>query len=273
MLKSITGAVLNINQITAEIILGIPPITIQTKVHSIKHFLKVNNKPVQNDKYKEFLNTTYNQMTKEPKTIYSKYKDVFSFLDWKMARHPSHFNTNDCTIIRSKQYNQFTNLSVQSCTYTQNMIKLYTETVLWQRSLRNQFQLEGYPTPPKPSCEKMPIPRNTSREKEVQLMSLFYKNNLLNQSLYNLSRVPSPLCTYCHQEEETADHLLFRCEGIEEQLRIRAMKTYKDALNLSGRDPEPDSYIGLLSACKDEHFIKSCIDILHCVNIKVTVEL
>lgn len=153
------------------------------------------------------------------------------------------------------------------------MMKQYTESVLWHSSLRNQFQLEGYPTPPKPSCDKMPIPRNTSREKEVQLMSLFYKNNLLNQSLYNLSRVPSPLCSYCHQEEETADHLLFRCEFIEEQLRLRARITYKEALNLSDNDAEPDVYIGLLSACKDEHFIKSCIDVLSCVNIKVTVEL
>ena len=66
ILKSITGAVLNVSQIVAEIILGIPPIVIQTKVNSIKHFLKINNKPVQNDVYSEFLEAAYNQDTREP---------------------------------------------------------------------------------------------------------------------------------------------------------------------------------------------------------------
>jgi exonuclease III len=273
MLKSITGAVLNIKQSTAEIILGLPPIAIQTKVHHIKHFLKIINTPVQNDKYKEFISTTYNHLTKEPSLLYNRFKDIFKFLEWKLKQHPSHFRMEDQAIVTSKNFNEFQHLSQKACTYTQKMMQQYTELVLWSSSMRNQFQLEGYPTPPKASCNTIPIPRNTPRKTEVQLLSLFYKNNLLNQSLYNLSRVPSPLCPYCGEEEETADHLLFRCDHVEEELRQNARDTYKHALNIGDRDTDPDIHIGLLSACKSDEFINSCIDIINCLDIRVTIEL
>ena len=208
ILKSTTGAVLNINQNIAELILGIPPIPIQTKVNCIKHLLKINNQPIQNDIYKEFLGTAYNPLTREPKSIHIKFKDVFNFLDWKIKHYPTHFNLDDTNIVRAKQLCQFNQLSANCCTYSQNMMKRYTESMLWASSLKNQFQIDGYQLSPTPSCEMIPLPQNTSRIHEVQFMSLLYKNNLLNQSLYNLSKVPSPMCSYCNQEEETADHLL-----------------------------------------------------------------
>ena len=43
IMKSVIGAVLNINHNIAELILGLPPIHIQTQVNSIKHFLKIIN--------------------------------------------------------------------------------------------------------------------------------------------------------------------------------------------------------------------------------------
>ena len=273
MLKSISGAVLNIKQSTAEMILGLPPIAIQSKVHHIKHFLKIINNPVQNDRYKQFIFTTYNHLTKEPSLLYSRFKDIFKFLEWKLIQTPSHFSNEDQAIINSNSYNEFQHLSQKSCSYTQNMMQKYTEEILWSSSLRNQFQLEGYPTPPIASCNTIPIPRNTPRKTEVQLLSLFYKNSLLNQSLYNISRVPSPLCSYCDQEEETADHLLFRCVHVEEQLRRNARNTYKQALNLEDQDAEPDTHIGLLTACKSRDFILACINIINCIDIRVTFEL
>ena len=66
ILKSVTGAVLNIGQNIAEFLLGIPPIKVQTQINSIKHFLKIVNKPVQHDQYKEFLHTTYDYENKMP---------------------------------------------------------------------------------------------------------------------------------------------------------------------------------------------------------------
>ena len=273
ILKSITGAVLNVSLNVAEVILGIPPITIQTKVNCIKHFLKLINNPVQNDRYKEFLATTYNDVTKSPITIHNKFKDMFAFLEWKMKLFPSHFNTDDKDIVTAKLYKHFYKLSEKSCTYSKEMMNQYTESVLWKSALKNQFQLDGYPIAPNPSCDILPIPSNTSRETEIQLMSLLYKNNLLNNSLYKLSKVPSPLCSFCAQEEETADHILFRCASVEEELRNRAYTNYRLANKLSEGEVEADSYIGLLNASRDKTFICSCIDILSGLNLKVTVDL
>ena len=59
IIKAVTGAVLNIKLNVAEVIVGIPPITIQTKVNSIKHFLKLVIKPVPQDRFREFITTNY----------------------------------------------------------------------------------------------------------------------------------------------------------------------------------------------------------------------
>ena len=74
------------------------------------------------------------------------------------------------------------------------MMKKFTETVLWAASVRNQFQIEGYQTAPQPSCDIIPVPINTPRKREVQLMALLYKNNILNQSLYNILAKYPLLC-------------------------------------------------------------------------------
>ena len=273
ILKSTIGAVLNISQNIAELILGIPPIPIQTKVNSIKHVLKLNNKPVQNDVYKEFLVKEYNPVTREPKSINYKFKDVFNFLNWKIHHYPAHFNPDDINIVRTNAFCQFNQLSSNCCTYSQSMMKHYTEKVLWASTLRNQFQIDGYQLSPTPSCEMIPLPKNTSRLHEVQFLSLLYKNNLLNTSLYNLSKVPSPMCSYCNQEEETADHLLFSCSSVDEQLRINAKSSYRTALKLNDTDIEPDTYIGILTASRDLQFVKTCIAIIMNLNIRVTFEL
>ena len=272
MLKAFTGAVLNINQIVAEIILGIPPLRIQVKIHSIKHFLKINNSQVPNDIYKKFLHETYDQTTKQPQIIHHKLKDVFQFLIWKEKLYSSEFNPDDCEIICNKSYEEFTKLSAKSCHYTRNMMTKYTEE-LWSSSNKIIFQLEGYPSAPILNSKPIPIPRNTPRETEVQLISLFYKNNLLNQSLYKIDRVPSPKCPYCLQEEETADHLLFRCPYVNVQLRNNAIDAYESALKETDTEVKSDAFIGLLSACKSEKFIKCCIDIVKCLNIKVDIVL
>ena len=271
IMKAMLGAVLNIKQSIAELLLGIPPLELQIKIHCIKHFLKINNTPVQNDSYSKFLYEKYNHATKTPKAIYRKYKDIFEFLEWKLISYPSHFNNEDKIIIVNKEYNKFNQLSEKSCSYTQNIMKVYTE-LLWSSSMKTQFQLDGYPSSPIVSCDMINIPRNCRRETEVQVTSLFYKNNLLNQSLYNIGNVPSPLCPYCQNEEETSDHLLFRCVFVEEQLRLNAKEAYRNALKLSENDDEPDIYIGLLNASRSDSFIKCCIDIVHCLSMKVQIE-
>ena len=273
ILKSVTGAVLNIAQNIAELLLGIPPIQIQTQTNRIKHFLKIINKPVQHDKFREFLNLTYDGEKKTPNSIHIKYKEVFNFLQWKLTQHPLHFNELDTIIIQESQHNNFLHLSEKSCSYTQKMMKKYTESVLWASSIKNQFQLNGYPKAPNPSCSPIQMPSGTSRKREVQLMALCYKNNLLNQSLYSIGRKASPLCRYCSVEEETSHHLLFYCGFVDENLRQSAHRKYRLAIKLQEEEPEPDSFIGLLDAIKNCEFVKACIDIIDVLDFDVTIIL
>ena len=212
------------------------------------------------------------QTTKKPQVIHHKLKDVFHFLEWKVKLHSSEFSPEDLEIIYNRSYSEFTNLSAKSCHYTRNMITKYTEE-LWSTSNRVIFQLDGYPSAPVVSSKPIPIPRNTPRETEVKLISLFYKNNLLNQSLYKLDRAPSPMCPYCNQEEETPDHLLFRCAYVDLQLRNNAIDAFESALKGTDTVVKSDTFISLLSACKSDKFVKCCTDIVNCLNIKLDVVL
>ena len=205
IIKSIIGAVLNIKHNIAEIILGVPPILIQAKINEVKHFLKLNISPVPNDRYAEFLTIKINDPNTASITLENKLKDTFKFLKWKLLSHKNHFTIEDKIIIDGNHYGQFFKLSSKACSYTQNMTNQYLEKELWKPMIKTQFQIEGYATFPEPHCATLPIPPNTARENEVLLMSLFYKNNIMNGSLYKIGKVPSPLCSLCNQEEETAE--------------------------------------------------------------------
>ena len=273
ILKSVIGAELNISHNIAELILGIPPIHIQTQIHSIKHFLKIINRPVQQDIFKEFLCTSYKPETKSPKVLHNKLKDTLNFLQWKIDLYPSHFNQNDRHIVCDRQICNIFNLSVKSASYTKHMMNEYTEKVLWGATIRNQFMMDGYHVSPTPSCDQIPIPPRTPRKAEVQLLSLLYKNNLYHQSLYNIGKSPSPLCRFCSQEEETAEHLLFNCSSVDTTLRSSAHKNYRLALQMKDDDQEPIFYIGCLNAIRNVEFVESCLSIVIAHNIDVTVDL
>ena len=273
VLKSIVGAVLNISQNIAEIILGVPPILIQAKVNGIKHFLKLNINPVPNDRYIEFLATKYNDPDTSTSVIHSKFKDIFKFLQWKAREYNNHFTGEDNNIISNCLFGEFSNLSSKACSYSQPMINRYVECELWKSALKTQFQLEGYDDSPNPSCAKLPIPRNTTREIEVLLMSLLYKNNIMNSSLYKLGRVPSHLCSLCDREEETADHIIFRCTEVDEDLRRNAALNFRLANHLSDREDIATDFRGLLSASRHTGFITACTNILNSINLRTSVEL
>ena len=104
-------------------------------------------------------------------------------------------------------------------------------------------------------------------------MSLFYKNNILNQALWNLGKVPSPLYSLCSQQEETAEHILFQCSAVDELLRSSAINHYRRVNSIEDGDDATDTYIGLLNACKDRFFIKACMDIIANLDLRMTVEL
>ena len=127
VLKSITGAVLNISQNLAEVILGVPPIIIQGKINSIKHFLKLNIKPVASDRYKEFLHATYNDPHTLSTSLHIKYKEIFRFLEWKLKEYKPHFANIEVEIVNTKQFGRFFELSAKASSYTQKIMNRYKE--------------------------------------------------------------------------------------------------------------------------------------------------
>ena len=104
-------------------------------------------------------------------------------------------------------------------------------------------------------------------------LGLFYKNNLLNSSLYRLGKVPSPLCSLCATEEETADHILFRCRQVDLDLRQSAWSNYRLANNLGEEEDTAVNFIELVNTSRDKNFLISCINILSTTDLNVTVEL
>ena len=272
ILKSIAGAVYNVKHEIAEIILGLPPLAVQTQINEIKHFLKLNLNVAKEDRFKEFLKKEYNQEQKSPHIIHSKLKKLFEFLLWKTENYSNHFTEDELEIVRRKHFGNYWELSPKSCSYTKNMIDKYTETELWKTILVTQFQMEGYYESPKPSVKMLPIPDNASRNEEILLMSLMYKNNLMNNFLWNQGKVESPLCHMCNQLEETPEHILLECSAIDPELQTRIIQNYCKENQLEDIY-EIDPYIGILNSSRNEGFMKDCLEVIKTTKLRETIIL
>ena len=272
ILKSITGAVYNIRQEIAELILGLPPLAVQIQMNEVKHFLKLNFNDDKEDRFKEFLKKEYNSENKSPAVIHSKLKNVFDFLQWKTNNYKSHFTETELCIVKRKHFGNFWELSHKSCSYTKNMIDQYTEKVLWNRILKTQFQVEGYMDNPKPSVKMLPIPENSSRNEEILIMSFLYKNNLMNNFLWNQSKVESPLCHMCNLSEETPGHILLKCSAINPELQSRIVQKYCQENQLVDIE-DIDPYIGIINASRNEGFIADCLEVVKATNLRETIIL
>jgi len=77
-IKAALGAVFNVRISTAEMILGVLPLTISNKVNSVKHLLKLNIFPDIEDPLKKLINAQTQLGSYSPLT--GKIKDVFQFL-------------------------------------------------------------------------------------------------------------------------------------------------------------------------------------------------
>ena len=143
ILKATVGATFNISAALAEVILGLPPIDIQVQINRIKHLLKLNIAEIKEDRLKEFILDTYDHSSKTPVTIHTQFKQLYQFLNWKLQEQPSKFTEQDIEIITNLRYDKYFDLTPKSCGYTQALMKNYTE-ILWNKVLKNQFQLEGY---------------------------------------------------------------------------------------------------------------------------------
>ena len=131
---------LNVKQSMAEAILGLPPISISNKVNSIKHMLKLNIISQQNDPLQKLLKEQISN--DNPCLLIGKMKETFQILEWKLSEFPSYFTEQESSVIRNKDYPNFSALSSKCCSYSKSQIKSFKKRT-WQQSINSQFQLDG----------------------------------------------------------------------------------------------------------------------------------
>ena len=255
LLKSAVGATFNIKLETAETILGLPPLNLQTKVNSVKHYLKINIVKMPEDKLRDSLNTCLNSNS-PLKEAQDKIKEVFRFLKWKGISSPQDFNENDNDILSRNDITRYHELSSSCCKYTKGNIKKYTEK-LWAASSRNKQLMTGELAISIPSCSPLPIPTQTDRREEVLLMSLFYPNNLMNSFVYRHTyNAESPLCRRCKAKEETPYHIIMECNSQLEKMQSITSK-------LLGQTAASIDHCNTLINCsRNPEFIQCSLEIL-----------
>ena len=195
--------------------------------------------------------------------ITSQMRDVLKYLRWKATlQSTSDPIPNDlCKLFE---------LPKKICHYTKSSINNFTEHI-WQESIVNKLQLEGWPFIPRVSVTPLPIPPYTCRETEVLVMSMFYKNNLLNSFLYNMNRhAPSPLCS-CGIEEQTAIHVLTNCSKVEVSLQDEAM--FQLNLGNSNTCLEEMGTVAALNCSRDPGFLRVCRDIVESEGLNLRTKI
>ena len=258
--KSAVGAVFNVQNSVLEVILGTPPLEILNRVITVKHYLKVLSS-VDGEIHRDFI---YNELIAGNTVVTSHMRDVLKFLRWKSA----------CYINRPpipNEVSELFKLPKKLCHYSKAIMNQFTEHI-WQESINNKLQLEGWPFIPKVSVNTLPIPLNTSREVEVLIMSLLYKNNLLNSFLYGLNRnySHSPLCA-CGLEEQTTIHLLTNCYYTEETVRDNAifqLNFGNDNLNL-----DELGTVAALNCSRDPSFVQLCKEVVENNNLNLRTSI
>ena len=198
-------------------------------------------------------------------------KEVYKFLAWKLELKPESFTESDKLIVMGRQFDAFDILSNTSCYYTKDLVNEYTE-FLWQTSLQNRLQQMGERRAPIVTTKPIPIQLGINRQTEVLLLSLFYKQNLLNAFLYlsQRSKCPSPLCT-CQEEEQTAYHILVSCSLVDSGIR-RVMDNLIKSHNDSGGEEVAADYISLLNCARDKLFLRNCTEVVNLIGLGLRTE-
>ena len=267
--KSTVGAVFNISQTTAELIIGIPPLQITNKLNKIKHYLKLNMNDENNDRLTEFIKKSL-RSNNSLVDISVALRETFQFLQWKAKNYPSNINEDDMAILNSNSTELFFNISPEACRYNKTIMTAYTEH-MWKKVVTNIYLGNGQSVIPEPSCKPLAIPVNTSRKTEVLMMSCLYDNNLMNNFLYQRNLHNTPLCPLCDAEVHTAYHTLAQCEEVDEQLRDRVKQGLISALGEESAIIE--STTTLLNAARCREFMDACKDIVENYDLRSDIEL
>ena len=258
ILKSTVGAVFNIRQSLAEIILGIPPLHITLEMNRVKHYLKLQMSQIPEDRLKDFIRIEL--ACEQASDVHRSIKQVLAFLKWKSRFYPGSVNEEDKLKIESGKIEEFLNLSPETCKYTKAIVNKFIEHK-WQKCIQNEFQLEGFANAPRPKCSPLPISTTASRDLEVLTMSMMYPNNLLNSFLHrvNNEKFPSPFCS-CGEEIQTAQHVLFQCNLVEDTLKSEA---YNILVQTVGEEEAAmDCSIPIINASRNKRFLDIANQIL-----------
>ena len=176
--------------------------------------------------------------------------------------YPQLHNWEDCEIVRLKDVSRIQNLSANTSMYTKDKMVKYTEK-LWQDNITNRFYMQGETRVPAVSCSGIPLPLGIDRETEVKLLSLFYKQNLLNLFLSSAQKSVgiSALCP-CQLDVQDAFHILTSCELVDADLRgIICTEMAHENSVLAIEDVNAD-FISILNSSRNQKFIKACISLI-----------
>ena len=256
--KAAVGAVFNTHGAILEVILGVPPLQIMQRIIAVKHYLKALSDT--DDIHFRFIK---NQVLEGNPRILCHLRDVQKFLSWKADSFSNEIEPGDLTTLAQRNLGSVLQLSQKTLKYTKGMMQQFTE-LLWQDCLNNRLMTEGWSTIPNVSCNPLPIPLGTSREAEVLVMSLMYKNNLLNSFLFRVNRDlwRSPLCP-CGLEEQTSVHLLTNCSMVDATLNAEAKRIMCLCNNIGTLiDPVFDLNCAIINCSRDSNFINLCIRVV-----------
>ena len=134
---------------------------------------------------------------------------------------------------------------------------------LWQDNITNRFYMQGETQIPIVSCSKIPLPQGIDRETEVKLLSLFYKQNLLNLFLSSAQQSLgiSALCP-CQKDVQDAFHLITSCELVDADLRDIICTEMAHENRVPGIEDVNVGYISVLNSARNSKFIKACISLI-----------
>ena len=255
LIKSSVGATFNIKLSVGEVILGVTPISIQTTINQVKHLLKLQIYDSPEDCLKEYVRSCLASEISQPVELKTAMKEVYKFLKFKLTCHPKDFTAEDVIIISNQDISHYCELSPKSCTYTKGCIRKYTE-LIWQDKIRNQCLVEGEGHIPRPSCSRLPVPLNTTREEEVLLMSLMYPQNLMNSFIYRHTySVESPLCQRCGREEQTPYHIIWECNDYRDEMQQLMTGIIEEEVLQA-------DCTTLLNCSRNKEFIQLCLQVL-----------
>ena len=146
--------------------------------------------------------------------------------------------------------------------YTKDIMLTYTEK-LWQDNITNRFYMHGETQIPAVSCTRIPVPQGINRETEVKLLSLFYKQNLLNLFLSSAQKSMgiSALCQ-CQKDVQDAFHLITTCELVDVDLRDIICNEIARANRAPGIEDVNADYISILNSARNPKFIEACISLI-----------